>query len=542
MLPRTACGSCVLAIAALGAVGCAPDATASLEPLAARGPVQGGVLRLQLERLESLDPLCADSVYESVVVNQLFDGLVALDPGLHIVPALATSWVISRDGRSYTFRLRPDVRFHDGRSLTAEDVVFTLRRVLAPEHVNLRLASPYMAMVEGARSYSAGLTDELAGVEAVDPNTVRIRLERPYLAFLDALAMDGLRVVPRHVIEAVGEQEFGRRPIGTGPFRLESWNREGVRLAAYPDHFRGPPHLDGVKISFSPEDDHDAGVGRFLEHELDALEIPSDHLDRVSLDDGVTVHRFQELSVHFLGLSTAVPPLDDVRVRQAIAHALNRSALVAEAAVTRREATGILPPGLPGYSPATKTLAFDPETSRRLVREADPEGRGLPPIELLGAGATPASMRIARRIREDLAAVGLTVTLREVGWSELGQRLDQRTAQAFMLGWIADLGDPDSFLNSLFAPGGAANYFSFEDAETARLLAAGARELNPVERARIYREAERRILSLAPLVPLFHNVGALAVHSEVHGLEPGPMGICGLDLERVWILPRESRR
>jgi ABC-type transport system substrate-binding protein len=493
------------------------------------------VLRLVQERLESLDPVCADSVYESLVVNQIFDGLVALDPGLHIVPALAASWIISPDGREYTFHLRDHVRFQDGRPLSAHDVVYTLRRLLAPAHANARLASPYMAIVAGARDYSAGRSDELPGVEALDAGTVRIRLEHPYLAFLDALALDGLRIVPQHVIERVGEAAFARAPVGTGPFRLESWDEDGLRLAAWAEHFRGRPHLDGVHVSFPRPSEPDAGVGRFLSHELDAIEVGSDHLDAVAREPGVVVHRYQELSVHFLGLSTAIPPLDDVRVRRAIAHALDRAALAADAPLTRRAATGILPPGLPGYSPAVKTLPYDPAESRRLLREVDPDEAGLAPIELLAAGATPGSRRMVERVRADLAAVGLRLAVREADWSELGRRIDERTAQAFMLGWIADLGDPDSFLSSLFATGGAVNYFRFEDAETARLLADGARELNPVERARIYREAESRILSLAPVVPLHHSIGALAVQAGVHGLEPGPMGLCGLDLERVWI-------
>lgn len=542
MTSRTATWVAGLAILLSVVSSCAPSDTAAREAAPVREPRQGGVLRLIQEMPEGLDPLVADSVYESLVVNQIFDGLVALDPGLHVVPALASTWTISRDGLTYTFRLRGDVRFQDGTPLTADDVVFTVRRVLDPAHVNASLASPYMTVIAGAAEFGAGRTDELAGVAALDPHTVRIRLERPYLSFLEALAMDGLRVVPRHFVERVGEDQFARHPLGTGPFRLESWDAHRLRLVAHSAYFGGRPHLDAVEIEFDPSSNGDAGVAEFLHGGLDAVEVPADHLDELTAEPEVTVYRYQELSVHFLGMSTTTPPLDDVRVRQAIAHAVDRDALVADAPGTRRQAFGILPPGLPGYSPASKTLAHDPQRARQLLAEADPEGHGLRPVELLNVATTPATRRMVEHIRADLAAVGLALEVRQVSWSELERRIDDHTAPAFLLGWIADLGDPDTFLRSLFEPGGAANYFEFEDAETARLLEAGARELNPVERSRIHRETERRILSLAPVVPLHHSIGAFAVHKAVHGLEPGPMGICGVNLEHVWIGRAGGRR
>lgn len=542
MVPRTASWVCALTLLLSAAPSCAPSDSAARETAQAPKPPRGGVLRLIQEMPERLDPLRADSVYESLVVNQIFDGLVALDPGLHVVPALASTWTISRDGLTYTFLLRRDVRFQDGSPFTADDVVFTVRRLLSPEHVRSSLASPYMAVIAGAVDYGAGRTDELPGVVGLDPYTVQIRLERPYLSFLEALTMDGLRVVPRHLVLSAGEEEFGKHPVGTGPFRLESWDARGLRLVAHAGHFGGPPYLDAVEIGFDPQTKGDAGVGRFRRGELDAIEVPADDVGAVALDPGVTVHRYQELSVHFLGFSTTTPPLDDVRVRQAIAHAIDRSALAADAPATRREAFGVLPPGLPGYSPAPKNLAYDPLRARELLREVDPLGRGLPPVQLLKVASTPATKRMVERIKDDLAAVGLELEVLNVEWSELEHRIDEHTAPAFMLGWIADLVDPDSFLRSLFEHGGVANYFDFEDEESARLLAAGARELNPVERARIYREAERRILSLAPIVPLHHTVGALAIQPAVHGLEPGPMGLCGVDLERVWIRSPDGRR
>jgi ABC-type transport system substrate-binding protein len=222
-------------------------------------------------------------------------------------------------------------------------------------------------------------------------------------------------------------------------------------------------------------------------------------------------------------------------VRQAVAHAIDRQALVAQAPTTRRVATGILPPGMPAYSPRTKGPGFDPEGARRLLAEAGyAGGRGLRPLRLVTTAKSAAAQKILEQLRSDLAAVGIMLAVEDVSWSELSRRIEDHAAPAFLLAWIADLSDPDAFLRTLFEPGGSANYFDFQDPMTWELLERGAREMNPVERARIYRQIEQRILDLSPLVPLYHPVGVVATKNEVRGFDPGPLGVASVNLERVW--------
>jgi ABC-type transport system substrate-binding protein len=236
-------------------------------------------------------------------------------------------------------------------------------------------------------------------------------------------------------------------------------------------------------------------------------------------------------------MNTGAPPLDDVRVRRAIACAIDRKSLAGLAPATRREAQGILPPGLPSYSPTPKALPFDREAARHLLAEAGhPGGRGLAPLRLYTGqrGSSEVAKSLAQ-LRSDLAAVGITLEVHEVTWHELSGRLEGHTAPSFQLGWVADLPDPDSFLRTLFEPGGSANYFDFLDKETGRSLQRGASETNPLERARIYRDLEKSVLDKAPLVPLYHPIGVIASRRTVHGFKPGPMGIAALNLEHVWI-------
>jgi len=530
-----------LALLALG--GCSRPATPRQEAPKGEGGQAGNVLRLVTEAPRSLDPLDATSVYESISLNQIFDGLVAFDPSMNVLPRLASTWTISRDGRIYTLDLHEGVRFHDGTPLTAEDVVYTVRRLLSPASGRRNIACSYLAVIEGAEQYLAGKTMDLPGVVATGPLTVKITLKRPYLSFLQVLALDGLKIVPKAVVERVGQKAFSRAPVGTGPFRLESWKPERLRLVANPGYFNGKARLAGVEINFfDPGRDMDAAE-RFDRREIDLIEVPTEHLDRLSKEPDVRIYRYQELNLAFLGLCSKLPPLDDARVRQAIAHAVSSEALADVFPGTRRAATGILPPGLDGYSPQPKALQYDPDLSRKLLADAGyPGGRGLPVIDVYQGAGNVASRRTSVRLQSDLAAAGIRVNIREVPWSELIWRVEELVAPAFLLGWVADLADPDSFLRTMFETGGASNYFNYADPGTDRLLAEGAGETNPVARAAIYRHVEQRILEAAPIVPLYHPVGLLAARGYVRGLEPSPQGIGGASFAGIWFSEEEPGR
>jgi len=539
----TSPASLLLALALLPACG---PSEAGARPSAAAGgakPRQGGSFHMVLEGPACLEPACIDSVYDALPTSQIFDGLVALDAGLNVVPRLADTWTISRDGRTYTIHIRKGVTFHDGSQLTADDVVFSIERLLEHKRARRSIACSYLGVIKGADAFARGKAAHLAGLVALDPSRIEISLDRPYLSFLEVLAMDDLRIAPRSVVTRRGERAFRSAPVGTGPFKLKEWTSDGLRLVAHEDYFAGRPYLDEVVIHFPKPGERDAGNARFLRGEIQIVEPTSDSLPVLARDPTVEIHRYQELSLSFLGLQTGSPPWNDARIRKAIAQAIDRKALAQLSPTTRREAQGILPPGLPGYSPSPKAPAYDPDAARALLAEAGyPEGRGLRPLRLYTAQSGSSSVAKSNaRLKDDLAKVGIVLEIHEVPWSRLIELIEDSAAPAFQLGWIADLPDPDAFLRTLFEPGGSANYFNFLDPDTAVSLERGASETNPLERARIYRELEKAILDKAPLVPLFHSMGMIASRRDVHGLKPGPMGIASLDLETVWLDPAGAR-
>lgn len=537
---RTSALARLLLVGCLGTALCACDEPPAVADESVQAtPTRGGELRLIQEEPASLDPVLADSVYEGLPLNQIFDGLVEIDPGLNVAPGLAATWRISRDGRLYEFHLREGVRFHDGEPLSADDVVFTIRRVLRSSTDRRSPVHSYLVPIDGATEFAEGRSPDLPGVEAIDPLTVRIRLNRPYPSFLEVLAMDGVRIVPEHVVAEVGDEQFGRSPVGTGPFRFDAWTARGLRLVANRGYFGAKPHLRAVNLLFFEDDERDLGLERYLTGELDALQPGTDQLEGLQGRADTRISKYQELSLSFLGMQCSSTPLDDPLVRRAIAHAIDRDVFIRQAPATRRRAVGLLPPGLWGYSPSQKSLEHDRGRARQLLLEAGHAGGvGLSEIPLLTPANSVAARDLAERIQADLAEVGIRIRVVPVSWGELSRRTVEHEAPMFLMAWIADLPDPDTLLRTLFEPGGSANYFAFDDRETADLLERGAGEMNQVRRADVYRQIERRILEQAPIVPLYHTLGVVAARSTVHGFEPGPLGVANVNLERVWIEPR----
>ena len=523
-----------LAITAVVRCGSPPEAR-DASPLA---PIPGGTLRLIQEAPAGLDPIDSESVYESLPINQIFDTLVSTDAALNVVPALAETWQISRDGLTYDFRLREDVRFHDGQRFDADDVVFTFERVLREGGVD-SLAYPSLLPIIGAKALARGQSERLEGLVKIDTRTVRFTLVSANPLFLEQLAMDNLAIVPEHLLAGKDASAFARSPVGTGPFSFAAWSDANLLLRKHPEYFRGSAHLDEVQIFFYGDDEDDHGKDRFLRGEIDALEPTTQALDALTQCPEVDLYRYQELSLSFLGLNSSLPPLDQTWLRQAISHAIDREKMVQASPSVRVHAPGILPPGIAGYTPDPKGLAYSPDKARKILADAGhPGGKGIPSITLYDPSIGSEPDAVTHQVLSDLAAVGIKMELVQVSWAELGERLDAGTCQAFFLAWIADMSDPDSFLSG-FGEHQAGDYFHFYDDRTVELLRLAAAEFEPAERGRLYRDAERHILGKAPLVPLYHTRGILATHAGVHGLTPGPFGIGRIELEDTWLEPRE---
>jgi ABC-type transport system substrate-binding protein len=494
---------------------------------------------MMLESPGTLDPARADDVYETCVTNQIFDGLLEFDADLHPVPCIAKEWTVSRDGMTYVFVLRDDVRFHNGRRVVAQDFIESFERIVDPKHPDVGIAEEFLLKIDGVEQFMHGKARSISGITALDDQRLRITLESPYASFLSILAMDQTKVVPIEEVERWGD-EFGSHPVGTGPFRFDGELRPRadtlVVLTANEDHFRGRPHVDRVVFHTPPDYNVDRAACGLLNGVLSFSEVPAAVSTKVAQDPRFRTIRRSELSFSFMGLNLEKEPFDDARVRQALAHAIDCERVALVDPSTRIAPMGILPPGIFAYSPERKSLAHDPEAARALLQEAGyPAGQGLPTIVYWQANRGAAGKKADAIIKADLEAVGIPIEFRYITWDEFDRKMMAHEMQAFGLSWVADLPDPDSFLASLFSSRGSYNLFDYTNDTVDSLLAAGSGMRASNDRAAVYRRAESLILQDAAVIPLFHIANTYAVLREIEGLVVTPLGLANVRLELVWI-------
>ncbi len=479
-------------------------------------------------------------IYSLSVTQQLFDGLVQFDHTLTITPALARFWKASRDGLTWTFTLRKGVKFHHGREVTADDVVYSLTRILDPKVKSG--ASDLFINIKGAQEFREGKAKSVAGLTALDRYTVQVALDEATVPFVSVLAVGHAKIVPKEIVEQQGEA-FGTHPIGTGPFKLVRWERgRELVLAANPDYFDGPPRLSRLVYRVFAGGQFDAMYEEFQKGNLEDTPIPTQDYRRIVTTKNYIYVKRSMLSVRFYGINTRVKPLDDRRVRQALIYAIDRNALVEEVFSGRyMTARGILPPGTQGYNPTLKGYHYDPPRARELLREAGyPGGRGLPPIPIWSSVRHEGIIREHALIKKYLEAAGIQAEIHYLtDWPSFSKKLAQGEFPVFLYAWFADVPDPDNFLFKLFHSRSPRNFFGYANPTVDDLLAKARNTENLQSRVDLYRKAEQLIMDDAPIIPVWHYTYERLFQPYVKSVEVNGLGDPYIPLRKIWL---EGRR
>lgn len=478
-----------------------------------------------------LDPADINEGESSAVTDNLFDTLVKFAPGsTRLVPDLATSWTLSPDGRSWTFELRPHVRFQDGTPFDAAAVVENFDRQRHPLSGQI---------FEYWQDFFADTVEDMT---AIGPLAVRFTLKKPDATFLSNLAMFSEGMVSPAAIRRWGA-DIGRHPVGTGPFRFVEWiPNEKIVLAANRDYWGGRPYLD--RLIFIPVPDPEVRLLELEVGEIDGMEgLSPDDVPQVLKDPELSLLTQPGMNVGYLALNTMKPPLDDARVRLAICEAIDEQALV-KAFFAGGElgdaATGLLPPTVWGFDPEIPAYPHDPRHARALLAEAGyPHGLSLSLWALpVARPYIPDGERVAEAIQAELAQVGIRVQLATYEWGTYLDKLADGDHQMAMVGWIGDNGDPDNFLYNMLASanariGSASNYSFYRNPEVDALLTRAREVGDRAERTRLYWQAQVLIHRDAPVVPLFNARQLAAFRANVHGFALHPTG--QKDFWRTWI-------
>jgi oligopeptide transport system substrate-binding protein len=482
-----------------------------------------------------LDPAFARDVNSSFMSRQVFRGLTRFDENLEPVPELAETIEISPDGLTYRFTLSDNAKFSDGRQITADDVVYSLRRAIDPQTAlaaGAALAGPsYLNDIAGADAFIAGETDQLSGLVAVDDRTVEITLEEPRATFLMKLASAPGSVVDRNDVEGGGE--WWRNPNASGPFIVESWEPNvELRLGRNENFVDGPPDLETVTFRIGPLASNPFNL--YQADEIDTAQVPILAIDRVS-DPGnplypeLTVSPI--LSTQYIAFRDDVAPMDDPEIRRALELAFPRWK-VAEILLNGQQtpAHGLIPPGTLARDWPAAAAEPDLEAAKEAIANSSyGSADRVPPIRIYGA--TPFASEALRDVLEE--ELGLQIEVMDVHWPQFNAGLASRAFPAFELTWVADFPDPETFLWNLFATGSPDNYSDYSNPAYDDLLEQAARTFDTDERADLYSQAEALLLADNVVLPIAHDIRFTLTKPHVKGLEMTPLG--QLYLESAWL-------
>jgi peptide/nickel transport system substrate-binding protein len=516
----------VTAVAAL-ALGAAGPAAAQTFVFGSQGePVQ-------------FDPAVITDGISAKITRQVFDTLYQFKAGsTEVEPALAEKAEASADGKVWTLQLRRNVKFHDGEPLDARAVVWNFERWMRaehPQHANQLKAGQTFEYFEGQ---FGGFDDKsvIAKVEASGSHTVRITLKQPQAPFLQNLAMFPFAIASPKAVERAGT-DFGKRPVGTGAFRFVEWKpNQEVVLEPNPDYWGAKAKVKRAVVRNIK--DNSQRVAALKAGEVHAIEgINPDDLKVIKADPNLYVLLRPTNTTGYVAFNYKVKEFQDKRVRQAVAHAINKKAIVdALYGGTGLVATQFQPPPLWGYNKELKGDEYSPEKARDLLKQAGfptgfseitwADGKKEPLVFWYMSRSRPYfpnPKEIGEAIAADLSRVGIKSQLQTVEWANYLDRRKNGQLPIYMLGWTGDNGDPDNFLCYFFCQPGASREGFYANQPLADVLLRAQALTSQADRARLYRQAEQLLHDDAGRIFIANNEPPLGFSKKMKGYVPSPL-------------------
>jgi oligopeptide transport system substrate-binding protein len=472
--------------------------------------------------------------------KMVFSGLVSFDPQLHLMPELAESWQVA-GGTVYTFTLRGNARFHNGRPVTAQDVIYSWERAADPATGSDTVLT-YLGDIVGVKEMNAGQAEHISGLKAIDEHTLQVTIDAPKPYFLLKLTYPTAFVVDRANVQS--GPEWYRTPNGTGPYRLTRWQPMQVKLyERNDDYYLDPPAIRYVIVQIYSG----VGIRLYESGEIDLTGVGLSDVPRM-LDPNEPLHTelqsAVDLCTDYVVFDVGQAPFDDPKVRQAFSMAVNRQQLIDVVYYgIGLPAEGLFPPALPGYNADLKGLTYDPARARQLLAESRYGGpQGLPLIVYTDSGEGGAVNSYTAALAQMWQqALGVTITVENL---EPDRYLDElyagRHGQMFGLTWCADYPDPENFADVLFHTGSTQNNGHYSNPQLDALLEQARVEQNVSRRIQLYQQAEQLIVNDAPVIFIAHGISYVLVKPYVQGYALTPVDI---PLERyLWLDPTKMSR
>ncbi len=467
----------------------------------------------------NLDPPQVTDLNSNRVGRRIVETLVTFpEESTQVVPGLAESWTISKDGLQYTFKLRRGITFHDGTPLNAEAVKFSIERQINPNHPAYKL---------GKYPFANFFFGNVKAVEVLSDERVAFLLNEPRASFLAILTAGAASIVSPTAVMKWGP-DYPTHPVGTGPFRFASWDRgQRVVLEKNPTYWKYPVKVE--RVIYRPIVEDQARLTELLTGTLDVIVgVPADFVGQLEQNPKITLLKQVGAHVWYLGMNNQKKPFDDKRVRQALNYAVNKEAIVKDVLKgTGASSRGPVLPGTWGADPALKAYPYDPERAKKLLAEAGyPSGFSTTLWVPESGSGMQAPVAMSTVMQSNLKAVGVNVTLQTMEWGAYLAKLRTKEQELFALSWMAGTEDPDMVMypllhSSQWTPVGP-NRALYKNPRFDALLQQARLTTDQAKRTQLYREAQRILVDDAPWVFVDHEIQIAALSKRVQGFKLHP--------------------
>ena len=481
-----------------------------------------------------LDPAHEEDGESFKVCENIYDTLVQYkDESTEVEPGLAESWESSEDGLTWAFHLRTGVKFHDGTPFNAEAVLFSLNRQHDPIHPFHTVGGPYIYWSD------TGLAEIVDKITAPDAYTIQITLKRPYAPFIYTIAMTPFSIVSPTALQK-WKEDFTNHPVGTGPFKFLRWDRgDKVVLEANKDYWGGRPPLD--RIIFRSIPDNSVRLIELQNGSIHTMEFPNPaDLPRIRKDSNLKVIEQPGMNVGYLAMNMEKKPFDNLKVRLAVNHAINKHEIITHL----YQGMGVpaknpIPPTMWSYDDSIEEYSFDPKEAKRLLEEAGhPHGFDTTLWALpVPRPYIPDGRLLAVALQSDLRRVGINAKIVTFDWGTYLEKTKNGEHGMAMLGWSADLGDPDNFfyylLSTEAAKKPAGNIAFYRSDEMQNILVQAQSTTDQAKRIELYKKAQAIFHRDVPWVPLAHAKQIVIINKKVKNLKLQPT--TWKYLRQIWI-------
>jgi oligopeptide transport system substrate-binding protein len=559
----------LITLLSFGFVGCSDDSVNVEDLKAIGGAKYGGTFRfMSSEKIETLNPLQATTLYRQRITSQIFDPILRLDAsGSKVISSIAENFTVSPDGKSYTLQIRKGIFFHpdecldgSGRELTAEDVKFTLDMSCSGLNIN-DISFMLHDRVVGAAAFNKATKKQfkeggVSGVKVISKFKVQIDLIEAFAGFDKLLTYSGFGVFPKEAYDFY-KDDLKNHPVGTGPFMLEEYTNKWIKLKRNPNYWGKDqfgnqlPFLENIELSYT--ENKRSELIAFRERKIDlVLEIPTDEVDNIlgslkEAQEGKTVkHKVdskQSFSVTFMGMSQLNPVFKDVRVRKAINHAINRVTLVNN--TLQGEGYPVTNGFIPNteFFPANRVKGPDYNISKAqslLSAAGFPNGKGFPEMVLYVSGNKDASNHllakgVAQQLKENL---GISIIVELVDFEKRNNYVKSGKASLWLSGWIADYPDGESFLSIFYGKNANLNSefmnpFKYRSAKFDELYMRLNKEQDENKRTDIMVDCDQQVVNDAVVIPLVNDDFITMINSRIRNFKSNSLE--NLDFSTIFI-------